>query len=190
MRIEQLLDQVQQSREPRARERTEELVALVTELYGAGLSRVLAICGEESPALVRRLVDDELVGHLLMVHGLHPVDVRSRVEQALDSVRPMLAQHEGDVELLDIDPEVGAVHLRLLGSCDGCPSSAVTLRTAVERAIGDAAPEIGIFEVDDSGDNGDNGPELPPGSASDGAVPIRLTRKPVYTDCPSEMVVG
>ena len=50
--------------------------------------------------------------------------------------------HGGDVELLDVDEDAGAVHLRLLGSCDGCPSSAVTLQHAVERAIVEAAPEI------------------------------------------------
>ena len=58
-----------------------------------------------------------------------------RVEGALATVRPLLAAHGGDVELLGIDDEAGAVQLRLLGSCDGCPSSAVTLQTAVEGAI-------------------------------------------------------
>ena len=66
----------------------------------------------------------------------------TRVESALESVRPFLQGHGGDVELLELDEERGAVHLRLLGSCDGCPSSAVTLRTAVEQAIEEAAPEI------------------------------------------------
>ena len=56
--------------------------------------------------------------------------------------------HGGDVELLDIDADAGAVHLRLLGSCDGCPSSAVTLQLAVERAIVEAAPEIVRIDVD------------------------------------------
>ena len=50
--------------------------------------------------------------------------------------------HGGDVELLGIDADAGAVRLRLLGSCDGCPSSSVTLQMAVERAITAAAPEI------------------------------------------------
>ena len=78
---------------------------------------------------------------LLLVHGLHPESLERRVEAALVSVRPFLAQHGGDVELLGIDEDVGAVKLRLLGSCDGCPSSASTLRGAVEVAIAEAAPE-------------------------------------------------
>ena len=64
----------------------------------------------------------------------------TRVERALDRCGPFLGQHGGDVELLDIDEDAGAVRLRLLGSCDGCPSSAVTLQHAVERAIVEAAP--------------------------------------------------
>ena len=64
-------------------------------------------------------------------------------------MRPFLAHHDGDVELLAVDPDAGAVVLRLLGSCDGCPSSAVTLQLAVERAIVEAAPEIVRIDVDD-----------------------------------------
>ena len=48
------------------------------------------------------------------------------------------------------------MHLRLLGSCDGCPSSAVTLRDAVERAIVEAAPEIVIIDVEEP-----NAPDAP-----------------------------
>ena len=64
-------------------------------------------------------------------------------------MRPFLGGHGGDVELLEVDEDVGAVHLRLLGSCDGCPSSAMTLRLTVERAILEAAPEISVIDVDE-----------------------------------------
>ena len=90
------------------------------------------------------------VGSLLIVHGLHPpTRSRSRVERRSSSVRPFLGAHGGDVELLDVDADAGAVRLRLLGSCDGCPSSAVTLQSAVERAILEAAPEIVIIDVEE-----------------------------------------
>ena len=82
------------------------------------------------------------------MHGLHPESLPARVEQALESIRPFLATHDGDVELLDVDVDLGAVHLRLLGSCDGCPSSTLTLRNAVEGAISEAAPEIVIIDVE------------------------------------------
>jgi Fe-S cluster biogenesis protein NfuA len=109
----------------------------------------MQIVDQHAPELAPRIIADPLLESLLVANGLHPHDVRARIADALDAVRPFLAGHGGDVELLDIDERVGAVHLRLLGSCDGCPSSAITLRTTVERAILDAAPEIVIIDVEE-----------------------------------------
>lgn len=133
-----------------ARERAEELVRTVADLYAAGLERVLEILhaqGRLDSEALAALADDTLVSGLLVVHGLHPYDVRTRVEQALESVRPYLGSHGGDVELIDVT-DSGVVRLRLLGSCDGCPSSSVTLTLAVEGAVEAAAPEITAIEVD------------------------------------------
>ena len=133
-----------------ARERAEELVRLVVDLYGAGLERVLTILhegGRLDDELLAALAADDLVASLLLVHGLHPYDVQTRVEQALDGVRPYLGCHGGDVELLEVTDD-GVVRLRLLGSCDGCASSSVTLKLAVEGAIEAAAPEIIGIEVE------------------------------------------
>ena len=132
-----------------ARERAEELVRQVTLLYGEGLVQVLRILETVTvlePPVWDALAADELVSALLLIHGLHPHDIRTRVESALESVRPYLATHGGNVELLDIDDE-GVVRLRLLGSCDGCPSSSVTLELAVESAVEAAAPEVTAIEV-------------------------------------------
>jgi Fe-S cluster biogenesis protein NfuA/nitrite reductase/ring-hydroxylating ferredoxin subunit len=125
-----------------ARERAEQLVGEVVELYGAGLSRILAAA---DPGMLNRLVADDLVASLLLVHGLHPHDVRRRVSDALDRVRPYLGSHGGDVHLLDIDGDT--VQLQFAGSCKSCPSSAVTLELAVEDAIRAAAPEVSSIEV-------------------------------------------
>lgn len=135
-----------------ARERAEELVRLVTDLYGAGIERILEIvhdAGRLDEEVLAALAGDELVASLLLVHGLHPYGVVERVEQALESVRPYLGSHGGDVELLGVDAG-GVVSLRLLGSCDGCPSSSVTLKLAVEDAIESAAPEIVAIEVEEA----------------------------------------
>ncbi len=177
-RIEALLDAARASPDRLAYERAEELVRLLTDLYGAGLSRVVETVGEHAPTVVERLVADELVASLLMVHGLHPDDLAERVAKALDSVRPLLATHGGDVELLDIDEDAAAVYLRLLGSCDGCPSSASTLQHAVEEAIVTAAPEIAVIDV-----------EEPTESPVSESIPITLGTKPAYTSCPAEPAV-
>ena len=177
-RIEQLLEELRRSAEPKVADQAEELLRLVSELYGAGLQRVLEIVALEAPALVGALAGDELVASLLVVHGLHPDRLEDRLEQALARVRPLLGAHGGDVELLDVDPDAAAVRLRLLGSCDGCPSSSVTLRLAVERSILEAVPEIVTIDVDE------------PSKAVAG-VPIALRAKPpqtAYDSCPVEMV--
>src|SRR5687767_3620052 len=88
-----------------ARERAEELVRLVTDLYGAGLERFLDLLHESGRLdddLLAQLADDDLLASLLLVHGLHPYGVETRVEHALESVRPYLGSHGGDVELLAV----------------------------------------------------------------------------------------
>ncbi len=150
-RISSLLDALG-SGGPVARDRAEELVRQVTELYGAGLERILQVLDSQGvlgPGTVSALTSDPLVSGLLLIHGLHPVDLPGRVAGALDSVRPYLGSHGGDVELLGISEE-GVVRLRLLGSCQGCPSSSVTLKLAVEDAIETAAPEVSGIEVEEA----------------------------------------
>lgn len=147
---------------PVARERAEELVRLVVDLYGSGLERLLEIAHEHG-ALDDRVLDamakDDLVASLLLVHGLHPYDVTTRVEDALEEVRPYLGSHGGDVELLSVAE--GVVRLRMLGSCDGCPSSSVTLKLAVEGAIEAAAPEVTAIEVEAATEKEKAGPTIP-----------------------------
>jgi Fe-S cluster biogenesis protein NfuA/nitrite reductase/ring-hydroxylating ferredoxin subunit len=134
-----------------ARERAEELVRLVADLYGAGLERLLDLVHEHGTLtddVLDAIAGDDLVSSLLLVHGLHPYTVDTRIERALAGVRPYLGSHGGDVELLGISDE-GVVRLRMLGSCDGCPSSSVTLKLAVEGAIEAAAPEVTAIEVEE-----------------------------------------
>jgi Fe-S cluster biogenesis protein NfuA/nitrite reductase/ring-hydroxylating ferredoxin subunit len=149
-RIETLLE-ASAAAGPVARERAEELVRLVVELYGAGLERLMELAyetGALSDELLAALADDELVSSLLLVHGLHPYDVAERVERALAGVRPYLGSHGGDVRLLDVTQE-GVVRLQLLGTCDGCASSSVTLELAVEDAIRASAPEVVRIDVEE-----------------------------------------
>jgi Fe-S cluster biogenesis protein NfuA len=133
-RVEQLLESIEG--DPKAT----DAVQAVVELYGEALRRV----AQQVPA--GQLVDDELLAHLLLVHDLHPVDIETRVRGALDDVRPYLGSHGGDVELLGV--EDGVAHVRLGGTCDGCPSSAVTLQNAIEDAVMRAAPELERIEAE------------------------------------------
>jgi Fe-S cluster biogenesis protein NfuA len=135
--VEALLDQVE-TFPPREREVATELVQALLDMYGEGLSRIVAAGSVP--------VEDDLVAHLLLLHGLHPVPVHERVLGALDEVRPYLVAHGGGVELLGVSE--GVVQLRLQGACNGCPSSALTLKSAVEEAIHRAAPDIERIEAE------------------------------------------
>ncbi|WP_329006006.1 NifU family protein [Kribbella sp. NBC_00709] len=142
-RIDVLLDEVQRGADPALARKVEELVRAVLTLHGAGLEQLLNLLDEPQ---VRQLVGDDLVAGLLLLHDLHPDDVATRIQGALDSVRPYLGSHAGGIDYLGIDDD-GVVHLSLQGSCDGCPGSTATVRLTVENAVLDAAPEAIAVDV-------------------------------------------
>jgi Fe-S cluster biogenesis protein NfuA/nitrite reductase/ring-hydroxylating ferredoxin subunit len=185
--IEQLLDDLRSSCDAPEMERVEELVRRVTELYGAGIEHIIGMIVDAdaeqlAPAqILERIVDDELVASLLVLHGLHPLDLQHRVEHALESVRPYLGSHGGDVELVAIDEQQGVARLKMVGSCDGCPSSSVTLQLAVETAIQEAAPEIVRIVAE--------GSEEPEPATGEG-IPVQLTRKGEVSDVSWTPVYG
>jgi Fe-S cluster biogenesis protein NfuA/nitrite reductase/ring-hydroxylating ferredoxin subunit len=141
-RIEELLASLR-SRGGAAADAAEELVRLLVGMYGDGLAAIMAALAEEGEpgrAIIDRLTADSLVEGLLLLHGLHPLDVDARIQRALDQVRPYLGSHAGGVQYLGVTD--GVARLRLEGSCHGCPSSTVTVQLAIEGAVQDAAPEV------------------------------------------------
>jgi Fe-S cluster biogenesis protein NfuA len=162
-RIEELLGELRSSADPEAAERAEELVGLLVRLYGAGLVRVVELATADGGACMDRLTGDPLVASLLVLHDLHPVPAEERIHAALEGVRPYLGSHAGGVEYLGLD-EDGVVHLRLQGTCDGCPSSVVTVKTAIERAILEKAPEVVAVEVEGMVEPGPEPAFIPLGS--------------------------
>ncbi|HZO59326.1 MAG TPA: NifU family protein [Solirubrobacterales bacterium] len=140
-RVELLLEQVEALPDAHARDVATELVQGLLDLYGEGFARIAAQV--DDPAA---LTGDELVSHLLLLHGIHPVPLETRVRGALAEVRPYLESHGGNVELVSV--EDGVVLLRMEGSCSGCPSSAMTLKLAIEDAIHKAAPDVASIEAE------------------------------------------
>jgi Fe-S cluster biogenesis protein NfuA len=156
-RIEELLASLR-ARGGAAAGAAEELVRLLVGLYGDGLGRIVAALGAEGEAgraTLGRLTGDPLVEGLLLLHGLHPLDVDARIQRALDRVRPYLGSHAGGVRYLGVRD--GVARLRLEGTCHGCPSSTVTVQLAIEGAVQDAAPEVTEVVVE--------GMTAPPGPA-------------------------
>jgi Fe-S cluster biogenesis protein NfuA len=150
--LDSLLQQVDQIKDRSARDLTGRIIRSLMEFHDAAVTRMLDHLyqsGEAGRRAIDEMAGDELVSSLLVLYGLHPHDVESRVRQALDGVRPYLASHGGNVEFLGITPD-GAVRLRMQGSCHGCPSSTATLRNVIESAVCEAAPEIASIDLDNA----------------------------------------
>jgi Fe-S cluster biogenesis protein NfuA len=148
-RIDTLIHSVEGFPDASIREQVQEIVHCVLQYHGAALARLIRVlppATNGSPPLLEVATQDPLVSSLLLLHDLHPADLETRVGQALEGVRPYLRSHGGNVELLGVAN--GVVRLRLEGSCHGCPSSAATLKTRIEQAILEAAPEVAGIEVD------------------------------------------
>jgi Fe-S cluster biogenesis protein NfuA len=147
-RVQQLSEQVDELPDPRARELASELVAAVIAMYGDGLERIVAAIDESGQAaapIMARLTEDGAVSSLLLIHDLYPVDLQERVLEALDTVRPYMESHGGNVELVSLDD--GVARLALRGSCNGCSASRATLEQAIEQALAEHAPDLAGLEV-------------------------------------------
>lgn len=148
-RVQELVARVEAFDDPDARATAQELLDALLELYGGGLERIVQVldeAGAPGAQVKDTLVSDGVVASLLMIHGLYPVDLETRVQEALERVRPYMESHGGGVEVLGLEDDV--LRLRLHGSCDGCPSSASTLELAIKQELEQAAPDLLGIEVE------------------------------------------
>ncbi|MFI6924840.1 hypothetical protein ACIBIZ_33190 [Nonomuraea spiralis] len=118
-RIESLLE--------RAEPPAVELAQALLDLYGEGLTRIMAAADDD---LAARLADDDVVAHLLLLHDLHPIDVRTRVEDALRGTGAEVVSVDGDLVRVRLDDDGGR-----------CSAD------AARRAVRDAAPEVERIEI-------------------------------------------
>jgi Fe-S cluster biogenesis protein NfuA/nitrite reductase/ring-hydroxylating ferredoxin subunit len=114
----------------------------IEDLHGEALRRLIRALKSDPAALaaMKEAVTDEIVYAVLRRHEILKPSLTERVETALDGVRPMLAAHGGDVELVAVRPPV--IEVRFTGACDGCPASALTFHAGVKKAVEEACPEI------------------------------------------------
>jgi hypothetical protein len=130
-RLEGLLDGL----DPAAHQAVQALV----ELYGEALDRIVRLTADASA-----LAGDELVGHLLVMHGLHPETPEARVRRALAALEGFLGKHRTSVEFAGID---GAA-VRLKVATEGRAAAPRPVLDAVERAALAAAPELERVEIE------------------------------------------
>jgi len=134
-------------------------------IYGQALARALDLA---DPALVERMLGDELIGHLLALHGIHPAPVEARVARAIEGLRERLSARAAEIELDGIDHSVAIVRVSLRG----CGTSLASIKPAVSQAVLAAAPELADVTI------------VPAGQASPAAfVPLdALMRPPTSPD--------
>lgn len=141
-RIEELVSRVETCGDPAMRAVAQELLQAVIELHGVALERIVENVAElpHGSEALERMAEDDLISNVLSLHGINPVPLEQRISLALENARPYLKSHGGDVELASIDQ--GIVHVKLHGTCGNCSSSSETMKSTVESAIYDAAPEV------------------------------------------------
>ena len=150
-RIGEIVERLESATDPSVRAMAKELVESLMALHGAGLERILELtaeAGETGENIVRKCGRDELVSSLLLLYGLHPDDIPTRVANALEKTRPFLQSHSASAELISIG-EDGRVAVRVHLKAGGCGSTAATVKATVEAAIQDAAPDATSITVED-----------------------------------------
>ena len=173
-RMEELIHTLDETADSPTCRVARELVQIVLKMHADALERVLDSIHDDpltGQQLIDHLADDPVISNLLVLHGLHPLDLETRVRRALESVKPRLGLHGGDVDLIEVTRD-GMVKLRLEGNCHGCPSSRVTLKTSIQEAIYAAAPDVTALEVE--------------GAIDRASVPVGFV--PKFAECPESIV--
>jgi Fe-S cluster biogenesis protein NfuA len=142
-RIGNLVQEIESSADPAVRAITKTLMQSLMDLHGAAIEKALDIVadsGEPGMAIIDRLGRDPLVSSVLILYGLHPEDLETRIVKAVDKMRPQLRKQGCEVELVSVND--GAIRLRVETGSHTCGSTAKTLQATLEGTMYDAAPDL------------------------------------------------
>jgi Fe-S cluster biogenesis protein NfuA len=142
-RIGGLVQEIESIADPAVRAATKNLVQSLMDLHGAALEKALDIVAEAGGpgmSIIDQLGRDSLVSSVLILYGLHPEDIETRVAKAVDRVRPQLRKQGCEVELLSVTE--GAIRLRVETGSHTCGSTAKAVQATLEGAMFDAAPDM------------------------------------------------
>jgi Fe-S cluster biogenesis protein NfuA len=152
-RIGEIVEQLESNVDPSTRAMAKDLVEALMAMHGAALQQILELAadaGEPGETFIRKCGRDDLISSVLLLYGLHPENLRSRVTYALEKTRNALRAQSASAELLSVSDD-GAVTVRLEVKSTGCGSSAASVKATLEAALYNAAPDamsIVINETD------------------------------------------
>jgi Fe-S cluster biogenesis protein NfuA len=143
-RLEELIGVLEAQPEAAASESARELISLILNLHGLGLAKLMAILtkAEGGATTIAQLIEDDQVRAMLLLHGLHPDDLETRVHRAVDRLRPHLGVHGLRLEILEIARGVVQLRLKVTGGAAVKASTLWTLPGEIEDAIVEAAPDV------------------------------------------------
>ncbi|MBV8073157.1 MAG: hypothetical protein JO270_24875 [Acidobacteriaceae bacterium] len=139
-RIEELVRRVQALGDPNARAAAVDLLQAVLAFHAAGLERfieIAAACDAPDKSTIERAAQDDLTSSMLLLHGLHPDDLHTRITRALEKLQEVFGSLGARLSLLAVEEAV--VRLRFDSAR---PWAGAPVRTTIENAIFQAAPEI------------------------------------------------
>src|SRR5579863_6632700 len=157
-RIGGLVSELENIEDPEARVSAKALVQLLLDLHAAALERVMEVVAQNDEAgqrIIDNLGGDPLVSSLLVLYGLHPLDFESRVSRAIEKVQPQVRKGGGELDLLGIAS--GAVRVRLQVTGHACGTTGKALKTLVEDALYEAAPDMERLQVEGLDEPGSSG---------------------------------
>lgn len=149
--LEELIERLDQLEDGAGRESARQLVEVILDLHGIALARLISVVAgaDGGSAIMARLSEDDRVRPLLLLHGLHPEDVETRVRRAAERLTPHLGVQGLRLEVAQVTN--GTARLRVLPSEGVSVKSSLllTLPMEIERAIIEAAPDLDAVEIDD-----------------------------------------
>lgn len=149
VRMGELVEELQAHPDSQVQDKVLELLDWVDGFHREAIMRIVSMLPMDALESLRQ---DPVVAHLFETYideeEEEPEDLAGALEEALDEIRPYVHSHGGEMEVVDVNIPLGAVKLKLMGSCHGCPSSELTLTQGVEKILKEKWPAFRKLEVE------------------------------------------
>ncbi len=146
-KLNALVEELEAYPDAEIREKTLDLVQIILALHREALRRLVATLDSlpEKEQILSRITGDDVIHTILLIHGLSPADLQTRVAEVVNELRPFLISQGCDVELLGVDN--GRARMRLMRSGQGAPPISA-LKSEIEKALAEVVPDLSGIEIE------------------------------------------